>query len=164
MPNSSFLSGAFVADLAGGAEYAVTAFRACARCAPGCRSVRKVFETKVSADADALRRDFTTFAQLLGRVGRRAVTLAPPGTARITADELSFVAAMAAAQSGEVGRLSAHLHWLFAGSYPFEAEDAVYRAAAGLYLNGLMVDAPVMEEPVTLAAMTARPVNYSGHA
>lgn len=164
MPECSFLSCAILSDLGEGAECAVTAFRTCARGAPGCCTVRKLFEANVRANADALRRDFIAFADLLGRAGRRAVTLAPPGTARITADELSFVAALAAAQSGEVGRLSAHLHWLFAGSYPFEAEDAVYRAAAGLYLNGVMVDAPAMEEPITLASMTARPVKYSGHA
>jgi len=103
MPECSFLSGAILSDLGEGAECAVTAFRTCARGASGCCTVRKLFEANVRADADALRRDFIAFSDLLGRAGRRAVTLAPPGTARITADELSFVAALAAAQSGEVG-------------------------------------------------------------
>ncbi|MFW5661083.1 MAG: hypothetical protein ACOC05_06815 [Oceanicaulis sp.] len=123
-----------------------------------------MFCEKCGDEAEAARSAFEAFATLLGQAGRRAVTLAPPPAQRITADELSFIAAIAAAQAGDVETVAAHLRWLFAGDYPVGAEDAVYRAAAGLYVNGLIVEAPALDRPVTVAAMTARPVNYSGHA
>ncbi len=164
MSEAGFLKGAHLPDLGPGAGYVVFALRACA-CGAGqsCR-VRRVFDSAFGADGEAMQRDFNTFAKLLGHAGQRAVTLAPPGTCRMTADEMSFVAAMAAAQSGRIEQLSAHLTWMFAGPYPFEAEAAVHRAAAGLYVNGVTVDAPAMEAPQTLAALSIRPVNYSGHA
>jgi hypothetical protein len=164
MSEMGFLHGLRLPDLGLGAGYAVFALRACAYGAGQCGHVRHTFCGAFGADGEGIRSDFDTFARLLGEAGQRAVTLAPPGTCRITADEISFVAAMAAAQSGEIEKLSAHLTWLFAGPYCFEAEHAVNRAAAGLYVNGVTVDAPVMDAPQTLATMTARPVHYSGYA
>lgn len=164
MSEAGFLSGARLSDLGAGAGYSIFALRACASGAGQCCSVRRTFYGRFGADGETIRRSFELFAAILGSNGRRAITLAPPGTCRITGDEMSFVAAVAAAQSGRVDVVRAHLNWLFAGPYPAEAEDAVNRAAAGLYLNGVCVESPAIDQPVNVAAAKSRPFHYSGRA
>lgn len=164
MSEAGFLSGARLPDLGDGARYAVFGLRACASGAGRCCGVRRTFCGRFGDEGESIRHGFDTFAQLLGHAGRRTVTLAPPGTCRITADEMSFIAAMAASQSGQIEVLHAHLVWLFAGPFPSATEEAVNRAAAGLYINGVIVDPPAMDPPRNLAPMKSRPVSYSGRA
>lgn len=164
MSEAFFLNGARLPDFGSGAGYAIFALRVCACGASECCTLRRTFNGAFGAEGEAIREDFDAFARILGWSGRRPVTLAPPGTSRITADEVSFIAAAAAAQSGQADTLAAHLTWLFAGGYPPEAEHALTRAAAALYLNGVWVRAPDMDTPITLAEPSSRIVACSGHA
>jgi hypothetical protein len=150
--------------LGAGAGYAIFGWRACARGAGDCCAVRRTFANAFGADGYAARHCINGFANMLGRAGRRSITLAMPGTARVTADELSFVATLAAAQSGQNEKLEAHLTWLFAGSYPAEAGEAVTHAASIFYLHGVWVDEPNMDAPSHCAPPRTAPVFYSGTA
>lgn len=164
MSEAGFLSGVSLPELGAGAGYAIFGWRACARGAGDCCAVRRTFANAFGAEGYTARHCIDAFANMLGCAGRRSVTLAMPGTARVTADELSFVAALAAAQSGQADKLEAHLTWLFAGGYPAEASEAVTHAAAIFYQHGVWVEAPNMDAPSNCAVPRAAPVAYSGSA
>lgn len=164
MSEAGFLSGVSLPELGAGAGYAIFGWRACARGAVDCCAVRRTFANVFGAEGDAARRSVDAFANMLGCIGRRSVSLAMPGTPRVTADEMSFVAALAAAQSGQTEKLEAHLTWLFAGGYPDEAREAVTCTASIFYQHGIWVDEPNMDTPFNCALPSTAPVAYSGSA
>ncbi len=164
MSEAGFLSGVSLPELGAGAGYAIFGWRACARGAVNCCAVRRTFANTFGSDGPAARQCIDAFANMLGCIGRRPITLAMPGTPRVTADEMSFVAALAAAQSGQTEKLEAHLTWLFAGGYPAEASEAVTCAASIFYQHGVWVDEPNMDAPAHCAPPRSAPVSYSGSA
>ena len=53
-----------------------------------------------------------SFCRTLGENGKRKILLSESGTLRLTADEVSLVATLAAAQSNQIPLCRAHLLWL----------------------------------------------------
>ena len=164
MSEAGFLSGVSLPELGAGAGYAIFGWRACARGAGNCCAVRRTFANLFGEEGHAARQCIDGFANMLACAGRRPVSLAVPGTAHVTADEMSFVAALAAAQSGQTDKLEAHLTWLFAGDFPPEAREAVTCAASIFYQHGIWVEEPNMDAPSNCATPRSVPVAYSGSA
>lgn len=135
-----FVENKFITDLGFGSGFALWGFRAIASGKTGCCQFTAGFNRAFSMDNDAIKSQhggtagrlalnaLKSFSYQLGVLGTRKITLSSPGTFRVTADELSIVAALAAAQEGKDDLCHLHLTWLLA------QHDTVYaRHAAVTY-------------------------------
>lgn len=134
---SPFLENTFITDLGFGGGFALWGFRAMAAGCGGCRTLRGGFDKAFrqnKADVD-LPHDLTAglsamkalaaFCRNLGENGKRKILLSESGTMRLTADEVSLVAALSAGQSHQLSLCRAHLLWLQGNS----KTDAACQAA-----------------------------------
>lgn len=129
-------------ELTIGAGFGVFALRAAARDMGACWTVQECFDRALDADASAALDAIGQFARTLGQAGRRRVVLAMPGCVRVTADELSFLAALQAAQNQHPNVAEAYLCWLFAGRPTPAARQALADFADVITAHGLWVDGP----------------------
>ena len=132
-------------DLLQGEHMVLWAFRAIAMGAADCRLVRRQFDMACGPAGSEALAALNVFVRELGLNGRRKVTLAAPGSARLTRDEQLILALFAAAQAEDYGRLEAHLAWLLADTprSPFPA--AACLTAQALAMNGFFLRAPQIE-------------------
>lgn len=134
-----------LSDLTQGEHMLLWAFRATAFGVGGCELIRRQFdETCGPLGLEALTA-LTVFVRELGLTGRRKITLAAPGSHRLTRDEQSVLAVFASAQDEDYPRLEAHLAWLLADAprAPFPA--AACLVAQALSMNGLVLRLPTVE-------------------
>lgn len=136
-------------------------FRAIASGRTGCCQFTAGFNRAFSMDNDAIKSQhggtagrlalnaLKSFSYQLGVLGTRKITLSSPGTFRVTADEFSIFAALAAAQKGKDDLCHLHLTWLLA------QHDTVY-AAMPLSLMVLFV-------PKRVLILKALYPNLEGH-
>ncbi|WP_412546764.1 hypothetical protein [Maricaulis sp. MIT060901] len=113
MAKSRLLSNLFLPELGMGAGYFMLGFRALARGAGGCCTLRRTFRDGFGHASGDVLAGLAELVSALGWEGRRKVTLSAPGSARITPDELTLVCTLAAALRGDVPTMSSHLEWLF---------------------------------------------------
>lgn len=141
-------------DLSHGEHMLLWAFRANAFGAGDCHLVRRQFEDSCGPMGLEALTALTVFVRELGLSGRRKITLAAPGSHRLTRDEQSVLALFAAAQAEDYARLDAHLAWLLADAprAPFPA--AACLVAQALAINGYLLRLPAIE--------AARPPEASG--
>ncbi len=132
-------------DLSHGEHMLLWAFRAAAFGAGDCRLVRRQFEESCGPLGIEALTALTVFVRELGLSGRRKITLAAPGSYRLTRDEQSVLAVFAAAQAEDYARLDAHLAWLLADAprSPFPA--AACLVAQALSMNGYLLRLPTIE-------------------
>lgn len=132
-------------DLLQGEHMMLWAFRAIAMGAADCRLVRRQFDMACGPAGSEALAALNVFVRELGINGRRKVTLAAPGSARVTRDEQLILAVFAAAQAEDYLRLEAHLAWLLADTprRPFAA--AACLTAQALAMNGYILRLPAME-------------------
>lgn len=123
MPASRFLSNVFLPELGMGAGYFLLGFRALARGAGGCCTLRRTFRDGFGSTSGAVMSAIAELVSALGWEGRRKVTLSVPGSARLTPDELTLVCTLADAIKGDVAMMSSHMEWLFGRPVSNEAVE-----------------------------------------
>lgn len=128
-----------------GAGFALWGFRACAAGRGGCAALIRGYQNTLGHDGLAALDALLTLAQTLGFGGRRKVSLGAPGLLHPTHDEMTLVAALAAAQSGEPAGRDAALRWLFAGEPPLEAAIAADALGAVFTCHGLEIETPELQ-------------------
>ncbi|WP_312160545.1 hypothetical protein [Phenylobacterium sp.] len=134
-------------DLSQGEHMLLWAFRAAAFGAGDCHLVRRQFEEACGPLGLEALTALSVFVRELGVSGRRKITLAAPGSYRLTRDEQSVLALFAAAQAEDYPRLEAHLAWLLA-----DAPRAPFPAAACLVAQALAMGGYVLRLPTIEAA------------
>jgi len=137
-------------DLLQGEHMLLWAFRATAFGAGDCRLVRRQFEEACGPLGLEALTALRVFVRELGLGGRRKVTLAAPGSRRLTRDELCILSVFAAAQSEEYARMEAHLAWLLA-----DRPRAPFPAAACLVAQALAMNDLILRLPPALNAPMA---------
>lgn len=142
MVDSSFVRDMYLHELGVGAGLVLWGFRACACQAENSRSVRRGFEHAVREESETVLADLRTFAYVVGFDGMRKVTLAQPGSARVTVDELLIVTVFAAAQSGNLEARDAHLLWLLAREPDEEISSSAQRVADAFARHRLRITTP----------------------
>ena len=140
-----FVRSMTIADLGPGAGYALWAFRAAAVGRIGCCALVSGFDEAFGPIGEEARDAIAQFAHILGNEGGRMIRLSQPGCARVTADELSLVAALAAAQGAEKDRRDAHLAWLTCGRGEIAARTAAERVAAVFAAARMPIMAPAVD-------------------
>ena len=120
-----------------------------------CCCVQTGFRTALEEEADGVLADLLTFTRVMGHVEARRISLSPPGSGRMTRDEVSVACGFVAAQAWDAAALDAHLSWLLAGPVPRRLTDLVIRIADSFAGHGLAFEAPhearAVEDGVTLA-------------
>lgn len=116
MRSSTFLEDTYLPDLGKGSGIVIWGFRACAMGGAGCCTIVRGFEHAFGTSGAPLLGHMLALARFIGHDGRRKVSLAMPGCARITRDELSLLTVFAAAQMQDDALRDAHLTWLTACS------------------------------------------------
>lgn len=120
--------------LTSGEHLLVWSFRAVAAERFDCPIVLRQYGDACGGQAAQAHAALRVFAQQMGLVGRRPVTLAPAGCVSLTRDEQLLLAIFAAAQAADRARFDAHLTWLLArppqGSF-YAAARLVGEALAG---------------------------------
>jgi hypothetical protein len=128
-------------QLGEGDALALHAFRAmAARCDQS--AVLAAFDTRLGFPGRAALGALHILVRELGVTGGRRLTIACPGCCQVTADELSLIALLSAAQKRDHQRLDAHLGWLLAGRSSETARSAAL-AFAGLFQGAMLaIDGP----------------------
>lgn len=145
MPQPDDIAPAQLCDLLQGEHMLLWAFRATAFGAGDCHLIRRQFEESCGPMGVQALAALSVFVRELGQGGRRKVTLAAPGSYRLTRDEQSILALFAAAQAEDYIRMEAHLAWLLADTprAPFPA--AACLIAQALEMHGFVLRLPPME-------------------
>lgn len=164
MRTGSFVEGISLASLGYGAGMALWSFRACARGQAGCCIVVDSYRRIFDADGPGALGAVLDLARALGRDGRRTIGVAMPGCAGVTADELSLIAALAAAQARDEERRDAHLAWLFGCAPQVHAVVASDRVGYFYATRGLTIGAPQVEASPRRAATNTLVVHEGGRA
>ena len=141
----AFVKSVIVPNLGAGAHLALWAFRAGAVGHLECCALVKAFDRTMGEEAGPALAAVCRLVRVVGRDGGRVIRLAHPGCCRVTADELSLVAALAAAQSGDRARRDAHVSWLTCGRAEDAARCAADDVAAAFDAAAMIIAAPQVE-------------------
>ncbi len=148
-----FVGTCSVRDFGEGARLALDAFRVMA--AGGDQSaIVEAFDARLGVLGRGALGALHILVREISAVGRRRVAVAFPGCPRMTADELSVLAMMSAAQRRDHPMVERHLVWILAGRDSETARSAATAIGGILSGAGLTISGP----PVTLAA-TPRATN-----
>jgi hypothetical protein len=150
-------------ELGPGAAYALWGFRAAAIQHTNCPALIGIFESAFGEFGRPALGSLNWLARELGAGGGRKIKIACPQCNYATADELSLVALLAAAQSGDNDLCSAHLFWLMCG----KGEDGALNAALGVCAVFSAVGLAIIAPQIELARTSRRPLNVfhnEGHA
>ena len=157
MRTSSFLDDTYLPELGKGSGLAIWGFRACAMGGAGCCTIVRGFEHAFGGDGPPMLGHMLALARFIGHDGRRKVSLAMPGCARITRDELSILTVFAAAQMHDDALRDAHLTWLTARSPDHATADLVDSLAGAFARHGydIALPQPVMSRPARTGTLMA---------
>lgn len=140
--NGPFVDGVFLPDFGLGTGIAVWGFRACASGHGRCPPVTRGFDEAFGARGPEALADIMQLVRIFGFAGRRQISIAMPGCGRMTADELSMAAMLAAAQAGHREERDAHATWLFGCRPQPHVGDVVDRIAHLFAEYELQMDRP----------------------
>ncbi|WP_290749618.1 hypothetical protein [Henriciella sp.] len=141
--SSQLMDDVYLPDLGIGAGIAIWGFRACARGGAGCCAIVNGFGRAFGpANGPRVLNDMLEFARHVGHSGRRTVSLAMPGCARLASDELSIIAALAAAQLCDRALLELHLTWLMAKAPDEELAELLLSISSDFLMAELVIDMP----------------------
>lgn len=141
----TFVRSLTIPDLGPGAGFALWAFRAAAIGHIGCCALRRGYDEAFGPEAERALAAIDRLARAIGNEGGRVITLSHPGCGRVTADELSLTAALAAAQAGDIDKRNAHLNWLMCARTEKEARLIADEIGALFMTAGLSISAPPVE-------------------
>ncbi|MFN3512944.1 MAG: hypothetical protein ACK41C_07865 [Phenylobacterium sp.] len=161
MPQPNPDAPAQLSELLRGEHMLLWSFRAIAFGRGDCALVRRQFEEACGPLATEALAALTVFVRELGVGGKRRLTLAAPGSFSVTCDEQTILAAFAAAQAEEYGRMEAHLSWLTGDAVrpPFPA--ACCLLAQAFAMNDLSLRCPPASEPKHGAPGAAAPARLA---
>lgn len=134
-----------IPDLGPGAGYALWGFRAAAIGHAPCSVLVRGYEEVFGNYGRPALSGLHLLARTLGSQGGRRITLAWPGCCRTTADELSVVALLSAAQVEDDALCSAHLSWLMCGRNEEEAKTAAVSVGTIFASAGMTIEKPKLE-------------------
>lgn len=136
------MDGVFLPDFGLGTGIAVWGFRACASGHGKCPPVARGFDEAFGERGPEALADIMQLVRIFGSAGRRQISIAMPGCGRMTADELSMAAMLAAAQAGHSDERDAHATWLFGCRPQPHVGDVVDRIAQLFAEYELQMDRP----------------------
>lgn len=143
MVQEAFMKGVDLADLGQATQFALWGFRSCAMGQSRCCCLFRQFDHVFGADCGrAVFGEVLRLAEGLGNQGGRRLVLGRPTSQRMTYDEASIVAALAAAQRGDTGLRDAHLTWLLAKPPDASLSATVSRIADACSLAGMRIVMP----------------------
>ena len=128
-----------------GARCALRAFRATATGHADCPVLARGFDQLFQDRSVEAREALFYFTRVIEAYGKRRIDLAEPGCCGVTGDELSIIAALAAAQNKEDARRDAHLSWLLARRDCRVAAITADAVGAAFTSGGLRIDPPPLE-------------------
>ncbi|MEL7491682.1 MAG: hypothetical protein AAGJ73_13265 [Pseudomonadota bacterium] len=160
----TFVGGVTLPGLGTGAGFALWTFRAMASGCNGCNVLRRGFDRAFGEGGPRAFDEMRQFTRLLGNAGTRRILLAGSGCCRVTADELSMVAVLAAAQDHDYDRCKAHLCWLMGGREDSAAITAASRVASVFQVAGLQIIAPSIELSMETKPLRGTVLSEVGHA
>ena len=134
-----------VSDLGPGAGYALWGFRASAIGHVQCPVLIRGFDDVFGDHSRPALGGIQLLARELGMSGGRRITIACPGCGNATADEISLVATLSAAQRGDADLCDAHLTWLMCGKRQETARSAAFSIASVFRAVGLDIAKPNVE-------------------
>ena len=141
----AFVRGINIQALGAGAGFAIWSFRAVASGCRDCVSLRRGFDEAFGEKAPCALGAMMQFAKILGAAGGRRILLAPSGCCSVTADELSIVASLCAAQKGDLALCKAHLVWLTCAEGHGASLSAATCVSNLFYSAGMAIAAPLLE-------------------
>ena len=143
--SDGFIEDLSLPELGYGAGFALWSFRACARGCADCGALKRGFAHAFGEDASAALLGVQRMTSTFGHIGRRKLTLAMPGSVRITADELSLISMLAAAQAHDEAARDAHLQWLLV-KQPAQGVGNLITGLADLFArHNLIITPPDIE-------------------
>lgn len=131
-------------DLGVGGAFALWGFRAAAIGHADCPALQSGFDRSFGEDAAPALHAICRLVKSLGMDGRRRILLSRPGCCAVTHDEMSIVAMLSAAQTGDGVRREAHLCWLMGKGCNFEAAAVATRIGEYFRGAGMVIDAPAI--------------------
>lgn len=152
-----FVDGVFLPDLGIGTGIALWAFRACASGHSKCPPVTRGFDQAFGERGAEALADIVQLVRIFGFAGRRQISIAMPGCGRMTSDELSLAAMLAAAQAGEHEERDAHATWLFGCRPQPHVGDVVDRIALMFEEYELPMERPDVSVDVANAPLDGYP-------
>ena len=155
MSAAQFINDLYLPDLGIGTGFALWGFRACASGKSRCQAVSQGYERAFGHDAPGALADMLSLVRCLGRAGRRKISIAPPGCARMTADEVSIAAMLSAAQRRHDEERDAHATWLLAQAPVTDTLSLVDRIADLFSVYDMTLTAPLSEFAMPLAGSRA---------
>lgn len=147
-----------------GAGFALWCFRAMAWGCTGCKVLCNGFDRAFGDDGPRAFEKMRDFTKLLGNAGSHRIHLAGSGCCRVTADELSVVAVLAAAQDHDYERCKAHLSWLMGRCEDSVAVTAACRVASVFRVARLQINAPSIELSMETKPLRGTGPSEVGHA
>jgi len=132
-------------DIGLGGGLALWGFRVCAMGGARCPLTVRGFEEAFGAQGVSTMASVLAFTRSIGTIGRRKIGLSQPCCRHTTADELSIIAAMAAAQNRDTSKTRAHLGWLLADCVPQDLVDDLYGLVDVFSRFGMQIKAPEVE-------------------
>jgi hypothetical protein len=161
MPQPNPNAPAHLSELQRGEHMLLWSFRAIAFGRADCPLVRRQFEETCGPLATEALAALTVFVRELGVGGRRRLTLAAPGSFRVTCDEQTVLAAFAAAQSEEYARMEAHLSWLIGDAVRAPFPAACCLLAQAFAMNDLALRCPPASDPEHRTPGAAQPARLA---
>lgn len=143
MPFDSLVPDVMLPDLTLGTGLLLTGFRGSATHGGPCACVDKAFARAFQGEEAPVLARLLMFARMLGYHGRRKIRLAPPGSPRVTDDELLIAALMEGAQLGDKAIRDGHLGWLLAAPAPDPLSALAQDLADQFSAAGQRITAPV---------------------
>ena len=128
-----------------GASYAIWGFRAAATGHSDCPTLMKGYERAFHEDGEYALHLMRELARIFGNKGRRRIVLAGPGCCAVTADELSIVAMLSAAQDKDDVRRNAHITWLMGKSGETRLGEIAEELTAIFQSIGMQIKPPPLE-------------------
>ena len=161
MPKATSVS---VVELGAGGGYAIWGFRAAAvgyvQCPALVRGYNDVFGEYGRPALEGLH----MLAREIGNSGGRRVTIAYLGCGCATADELSIVALLSAAQEKDDVLREAHLSWLMCGRCKEGARTAATVVGETFGAAGMRIERPQVEFARPSAVKSFTTFHETGHA
>ena len=160
----SYIKGVVTPDLGTGGAFALWSFRTIASGCRNCIEIREGFEKAFGAMGEFALEDMILFVNSIGAAKGRRLFLAPPGCCRVTADELSVIAALSCAQSLDIDGCNAHIDWLIGRTVSRSSLTAAVRASQRFQQAGLEIKQPTVTLTPPSKPLDAPVYHAAGHA
>ncbi|MEM9617781.1 MAG: hypothetical protein AAF936_07435 [Pseudomonadota bacterium] len=141
----TFVRSLTLQQLGTGAGFAIWGFRAIAIGHSDCPALLRGYERMFGEDYPPALGALHLLARSIGCRGGRRVSLAAPGCCGVTADELSLIAMLSAAQKHNPDRRDAHLRWLTGGRIETAAQSAADAIGEIFWKADVSIKAPSVE-------------------